>query len=176
MSHRPLTETACHILQTLRCTGILAAKFRGEIYCIHFQAVKTVGDFIWYFAGGKVHLMAWKNVAYQISRSFKIHVTDLCGDIILSDMSLLLSVGLPNLQNLMDGDFICQMWHVSTSYMKMYPAPSLNIASKSWISAAVWWIKTCGPTIAASKWNGLNGKWLQPVRQILSSLFAPLCW
>ena len=58
MSHRSLTETACHILQTLRCTEILTAKFRGEIYCIHFQALKTEGDFIWYFAGEKMHLMA----------------------------------------------------------------------------------------------------------------------
>lgn len=58
MSHTFLTETACHILQTLRFTEILAAKFRGEIYCIHFQALKSQGDFIWYFIGEKAHLMA----------------------------------------------------------------------------------------------------------------------
>jgi len=40
---------------------------------------------------------------------FKIYFTDLYGDIILFDMSLLLSIGLPNLQNFMDGDFVCQM-------------------------------------------------------------------
>ena len=105
---------------------------------------------------------------------FKIHFTDLYGDIILSDMSLLLSVGLPGLQNFMDGDFVCQMWHAFASYKKMYPAPSLNIASESWISAAVWWIKTCGPTIPASEWNCLTDKWLKPVGwNIVQSVCLP---
>jgi hypothetical protein len=58
------------------------------------------------------------------------------------------------------------LWTVTLSVRcdDVYPAPSLNIASKSWVSVAVWWIKTCRPAIPASKWNGLSYKWLQPVR------------